>query len=45
MGCICITVTDSVICPKYKKQNNARLHYLLKDDLMKQTAEKGEITL
>ena len=21
--------------PKYKKQNNARLHYLLKDDLMK----------
>ena len=35
MVCICITVTGSVICRNTKKQNTARLHYLLKEDLLK----------
>ena len=31
--------------PKYKKQNNARLHYLLKDDLMKLDKITDEVRL
>lgn len=31
--------------PKYKKQNNARLHYLLKDDLMKLDRITDEVRL
>ena len=45
VGCISITATSSVSCQKAEKQNYARLHYLLKDDLMKMEAITQETRL
>ncbi len=45
MDFISITATSSVSCQKAEKQNYARLHYLLKDDLMKMEAITQETRL
>ena len=45
MGCICITVTDSVICPSIRNRITQGFIILLKDDLMKLDKITDEVRL